>query len=287
MRTDDCRRRGGAAHPRSQRGRLMASMAGVTLLLTSCATLAGPRVGETFPTASPAKQQPRWVLTLDDEFNGQVSQPTNWNYSRGGSGWSHRELQYYTPTNASTDGRGHLVLQARKNGARYTCWYGPCRYTSARISTQGYFSQAYGKFEARIKLPKGPGIWPGLWMQSPDEPACGEIDIIETNTANPRLVEAYSHAVGQKHAAYLTTKEPLASGYHVYGITWTPSGIAWTFDGKVYSYLHAYPGWAFHCPLYMILQLAVGGGWPGRPKRTTPFPAKLSIDWIRVYREAR
>ncbi len=278
------------------------SLAAAMVVLASCSTLAGPHPAAT-PTASaqtapsgapegdpnanalgpnantPASQ---WVLTWHNEFNGPVGRPANWIYLTGGGGWSHRSLMYYTAADVSTDGHGHLVLTANKGGSSYSCWYGPCRYTSARMQTQGTFAQVYGKFEARIKIPLGRGIWPAFWMEGPN----GEIDIIETNSRKVNVVHGAAHAPGLHYPVTLTWNQPVSASYHIFGVTWTRKGVTWTIDGRAYGHLAAYPGWTLNTPFFLILDIAVGGGWPGSPDATTQFPAHLSVDWIRVYREA-
>jgi beta-glucanase (GH16 family) len=278
----------------------MTSMAAVALALTSCATLAGPRAGSgsatpaTSATTSQAAgseagaSQPKaggrhWALTWHEEFSGTPIRPANWLYLAGGNGWSHRSLMYYTPADASTDGRGHLVLTAKKGGDGHTCWYGPCRYTSARLQTQGIFAQAYGKFEARIQIPLGRGIWPAFWMEGSN----GEIDIIETNSKRPNEVHGAAHAPSMNYSASSIWNQPVSASYHIFSVIWTRTGITWTIDGRAYSHMAAYPGWTFNTPFFLILDVAVGGGWPGSPDATTRFPAYLSVDWIRVYRQVR
>jgi len=232
-----------------------------------------------------------WQLTWDDEFNGQGF-PPGWIPLTGGGedGWSHQELQWNAAGNARLDGTGQLVIAANRGGDGQVCWNGPCQYTSARIQTQGKFSQTYGLFEARIKLPAGYGLWPAFWLEGANIdkvgwPRCGEIDVIEFSDHRQRLVAGYAHAAGHSHNAYYEANEPLTAGYHVYGIEWTPSGITWLFDGRPYSYMKSYPGWPFDHPFFLILDLAVGGAFPGAPDSSTHFPSKMVVDWVRVYRK--
>lgn len=285
-------------------GRRQGLLAAAILALTSCSTLAGPNPTVTplssaatsqltapeagtpnanEPAPSPSTPGRQWALTWDEEFNGPVGRPTNWIYLSGGNGWSHRSLMYYTPANASTDGHGHLVLTANKGGSSYSCWYGPCRYTSARMQTQGTFAQTYGMFEARIKIPFGRGIWPAFWMEGHN----GEIDIIETSSLHANQVHGAAHAPGVYYPVNFNWNQPVSASYHVFGVTWTRRGVTWSIDGQAYAHMAAYPGWTLNSPFFLILDLAVGGSWPGSPDSTTQFPAYLSVDWIRVYRGVR
>lgn len=286
--------------------RVGVAMAVTFLALTSCSTQPSVRTGSGSPTpsrrggSSPAQRggsspgqtatplanaqtgthKRSWVLTWSRGFNGPARHPSGWMYPEGGSGWNHKQLQYFTASNAYIDGYGHLILTARKGGGSgYTCWYGPCEYTSVRMQTQGIFGQRYGKFEARIKIPFGRGIWPAFWIKGGQS----EIDIIETNSKKPYQVHSGAHAPGMNHTGTLRLSEPVSSNYHVFGVIWNPKGITWTIDGRVYSHLAAYSGWTFNRPFFLILEVAVGGPWPGSPNATTRFPARMSVDWIRVY----
>lgn len=295
-----------------RRWRVAASMASALLALTSCSILAGPgRAHDPAPTSDPLPssaqlhgetvtplpshsripstnnasartRQPGWILTWSKEFNGPARHPSGWAYLQGGTGWSHRQLQYFTASNAYIDGHGHLVLSARKGGQGYSCWYGPCQYTSVRMQTQGIFAQKYGMFEARIKIPVGQGIWPAFWIKGEQS----EIDIIETNSKKSYQVHSGAHAPGMNHTGTVRLGQPVSAGYHVFGAIWNRKGITWTIDGRAYSHVRAYPGWTFNTPFYLILEVAVGGTWPGPPDASTPFPSRMSVDWIRVYRQA-
>jgi beta-glucanase (GH16 family) len=231
-----------------------------------------------------------WVLSWSADF-GKPGALNKWSYYSGGNGFNLKQLQWYDRSNVSVDKSGQLVISADKTGGGNVCWYGPCRYTSARMETIDSFSQTYGEFEARIKLPPGKGLWPAFWIEGADVyqvgwPACGEIDIMEFNGANPNLVTAYAHSPQPTHKAYLTVPKPITDGFNTYGVTWTPKGITWYFNGYAYSHLAAYKGWPFDHPFFIILNLAVGGADPGSPTATTPFPAKMIVDWVRVYRQA-
>lgn len=255
--------------------------------------------------ASGARAQTRTVLVWGDEFDGPAGaavDSTKWGFDTGGGGWGNKEREYYTNTadNAALDGAGSLVITAKRNTSKkLRCWYGQCQYTSARILTRGKFSQAYGRFEARIKIPYGQGIWPAFWMlganiDAAGWPACGEIDIMENIGREPSLVHGTIHGPGYSGANGIGSQYGLASGafsdaFHVYAVEWDPNQIRWYVDGNLYetrtpSDLPAGSAWAFDRPFFLILNLAVGGSWPGGPDSTTVFPQRMLVDYVRVYR---
>jgi beta-glucanase (GH16 family) len=193
------------------------------------------------------------------------------------------------------DGQGNLVITARKEtlpGSR--CWYGTCQYTSARLLTNGKFSQTYGRFEARMRLPSGQGMWPALWMLGTGSggwPATGEIDIMENIGRLPNTVHGTIHGPGYSGSAgptaQYTAPSPLSDDFHTYAIEWQPNRISWFFDGIQYSTkTPADIGgnrWVFDHPFYLLMNLAVGGLWPGYPDASTVFPQRFLIDYVRVY----
>jgi beta-glucanase (GH16 family) len=233
----------------------------------------------------------KWRLTWADEFTGKGT-PAKWTPLTGGDGWSHKALQYYTRANAKKDGRGNLVISATttKQPGGPRCWYGPCRYNSARLQTAKSFSQAYGRFTARIKLPKGPGLWPAFWLQRVDaglvgKPTYGEIDVMETVGDEAGVVRGYAHGLKHRGGGIVRLPQSADVGdYHIYGVDWTPQSITWWVDDKPYAQFLKYSGWPFTKPFFLILNLQVGGEWPGPPNATTRFPADMTVDWIRVYR---
>jgi beta-glucanase (GH16 family) len=255
-------------------------LAGACLLVTSCGLIIRPAA---------ATPQSHWKLTWSDEFNSRAAL-NRWQYDVGGNGWSLKQLQWYDRSNATVDGQGDLDITAGKGGGGHQCWYGPCKYTSVRMSTYGKFAQTYGIIEARIKVPMARGLWPAFWIEGANVfkvgwPKCGEVDIVETNGQHPDLVQGFAHAPDYKHKAYYRLPQSLSAGYHVYGIKWTAQGISWFVDGHTYSHMSAYRGWPFSKPFYIILNLAVGGNWPGPPGPHTRFPAHMLVDWVRVYRD--
>jgi beta-glucanase (GH16 family) len=235
----------------------------------------------------PAAGQSGWKLTWSSDFGGADAR-SKWLYYSGGSGFGLKQLQWYDATNATFKRSGQLVITADKDSNGQTCWYGACQYSSARLETKNTFSQTYGEFEARIKFPAGRGLWPAFWIEGSNVyqvgwPACGEVDIVEPNSKNPYLVSGYAHAPHLRHRGFLTVTKPITAGFHTYGVVWNPHGITWYFDGHRFSHLKSYSGWPFSKPFFIILNLAVGGGYPGNPTAATPFPAKLTVDWVRVY----
>jgi beta-glucanase (GH16 family) len=241
-------------------------------------------------TSAPRRSRAHWVLTWHDEFRGH-GRPKGWTFAVGGYDAHLKQLQWYDARSAVLDGHGHLVITAHHDRSGYTCWYGPCRYTSARLQPSPLFSQTYGKFEARIKIPPGLGLWPAFWLKPVNvrgsSPSYGEIDIIEKDGRKPDIAAGYAHAFGHHHQADLVLARPLSARYHVYGLLWTAKEITWTIDGRPYSHMRAYPGWPFDRPFFLTLDLAVGGAWPGPPGPDTRFPAHMDVDWVRVYRQTR
>lgn len=224
-------------------------------------------------------------MTWNDDFR-QPGSLRNWKVMTGG--WGDQQLQGYSSKNvALVPGQG-LVLTASRGGQAQQCSYGTCSYSSGRVQTDGLFQQQYGLFTARIKLPAGRGLWPAFWMEGADAtdvawPNGGEIDVLEVNNQKPGLVEAFAHAPGLKKGFYFPLGSLLSAGYHVYGVEWTPSEITWLVDGHAFGHIKISAGSPFHQPFFLILNLAVGGVWPGPPTAATKFPAQMDVTWVRVY----
>ncbi|AWS40323.1 glycoside hydrolase family 16 protein [Streptosporangium sp. 'caverna'] len=236
-------------------------------------------------------------VTWSDEFNGTAGTSidgSKWKFDTGGSGWGNNELQYYTNStrNVSHDGQGHLAITARReNPSNLQCSYGTCQYTSGRILTADRFSQAYGRFEASIKIPKGQGIWPAFWMLGGGNwPNTGEIDIMENVGYEPNTVHGTVHGPGYSGGSGIgggrTIGAPLGDTFHTYSIDWSPNLIVWYLDGS--EYFRVTPAnirgnqWVYDHPFFMILNVAVGGNWPGNPNAGTTFPQTMLIDYVRV-----
>jgi beta-glucanase (GH16 family) len=243
------------------------------------------------------------ALTWSDEFNGSAGGPPNpskWNVIYGGGGFGNDELQYYTSNsnNLAVDGAGHLVITALSGS--YTGSDGVTRnYTSGAIQTKGLFQARYGTLDARIEIPQGQGLWPAFWAIGSDTdsvgwPQCGEIDMMENLGNDPFTIYGSIHGPqsGVANGYAITTAKhshvSLAGGFHIYGVTWSPNKLVFTLDGAAYATytpksLSPTEQWVFNKPFFLILNLAVGGGWPGSPNATTTFPAKMLVDWVRVY----
>ncbi|MFG1997266.1 family 16 glycosylhydrolase [Actinoplanes sp. NPDC048988] len=250
------------------------------------------------PSTARAEQQPL-SLAWGDEFDepaGTLPDRSKWRYDIGGGGWGNNELQYYTDSgrNAAMDGEGNLVITARQeNPVDLQCHYGRCQYTSARLLTAGLHEQKYGRFEARMKLPSGQGLWPAFWMLGGTTwPDRGEIDIMENIGREPRDVHGTLHGPGYSGGNAVSSRYVLQSGaftddFHTFGVDWAPEAISWYVDGVKYAQktLADIRGgkWVFDHPFFMILNLAVGGSWPGSPTSSTLFPQRLLVDYVRVW----
>ena len=254
--------------------------------------------------ASRAKDA-KWILTWSDEFNssnGSGVDLSKWVFDVGGKGWGNHELECYTnrPQNAYIQA-GNLVIQAVREN--YTGTDGVSRkYTSARLKTVGKFSQTYGRFESRIEIPSGQGMWPAFWMLGDDIeklgwPDCGEIDIMENIGKEPSTVHGSIHGPGFSGAdgieAHYTlpAKRRFADDFHVFAVEWEPNTIRFYVDDDLYATRtrsDMAPGrkWVFDHPFFLLLNIAVGGDWPGDPDATTVFPQNMLVDYVRVYRRA-
>jgi beta-glucanase (GH16 family) len=245
----------------------------------------------------------KWTLVWSDEFNrpdGSSPDPAKWTVIEDCSGFGNRELEYYTPRASNVHlENGSLVLTARKE--TYTGPDGVTReYTSGRLQTAGRFQQQYGRFEARIKVPKGQGLWPAFWMLGSDFesvkwPACGEMDIMENIGAEPAKVHGSLHGPGYSGGNPLTGVYTLPApaqfghAFHVFAMEWDPTGIRFYVDNTLYETQTVDsipPGkrWVFDHPFFILFDLAVGGYWPGDPNAATSFPATMLVDYVRVYK---
>jgi beta-glucanase (GH16 family) len=243
--------------------------------------------GALAPTLAPAAN---FELAWTDDFNGPTGarpDPKKWVYDIGYGNrlWGNNEFQTYTkkPGNVRLDGAGHLVITARREHDG--------KYTSARIKTLGKFGQRYGRFEARIQIPRGPGLLPAFWGmgEKGSWPDNGEIDIMENVGESPRTVFSNIHGPGYDGSGQHTLSTDLSKAFHVYGIEWTPHGIEWFLDGAAFKKVTPKdlpPGkrWVFDDQaLYLLLDVAVGGDWPGRPVDEV-LPQQMRVDWVKVWR---
>uniref|UniRef100_T1J6Q0 GH16 domain-containing protein n=1 Tax=Strigamia maritima TaxID=126957 RepID=T1J6Q0_STRMM len=240
-----------------------------------------------------------WELIWQDNFDHHID-TQNWVHEIGDGcpnicGWGNNELQYYTDSSSNSYVQGgHLVIQAKKENLHNK------EYTSARMITKGKAQWRYGKFEISAKLPKGSGIWPAIWMLPVnnilgDWPRSGEIDIMELLGQEPSIAHCTAHYgnsyndKGQKSTSYNLATGSFSDDFHLYEIIWNEDKITWYIDGnKVQEVIngqtppYTYP---FNSDdFFLILNVAVGGYWPGSPKDDTTFPVKMEVDYIRIYR---
>ncbi len=248
-----------------------------------------------------------WELAWSDEFdqpNGSAPDAAKWVLDLGGGGWGNNELQTYTSRRVNSRiENGRLVIEARRE--RFTGTDGLARdFTSARLKTLGKHAVTYGRIEACIQVPKGQGLWPAFWtlgvnLPSVGWPTCGEIDILENIGREPDLAHGTLHgpgysgdrAIGETWKLGKGTGKSLADDFHVFAIEWEATRLRWFVDGQHYFTLtpaNLPPGakWVFDKPQFLLLNLAVGGNWPGSPDATTQFPQQMKVDYVRVYRRA-
>jgi beta-glucanase (GH16 family) len=275
------------------------------LTLTAFLALALAACGEINGTSAPAAATPpQWQLVWSDEFNGpngSPPDPANWTYDIGGGGWGNQELETYTnrPVNVRVEDSDLVITALEENYTGPDAITRP--YTSARLKTQGLFSQAYGKFEARIRIPSGQGLWPAFWMLGSNFgqvpwPSPGEIDIMENIGKEPSTVHATVHGPGYSGDNGISASFTLPNGgrfaddFHVFSLEWEPAEIRFYVDDTLYktvspSELPAGADWVFDHPFFIILNVAVGGDWPGNPDSTTVFPQTMLVDYVRVYKD--
>ncbi|ACS89387.1 glycoside hydrolase family 16 protein [Thermococcus sibiricus] len=247
-----------------------------------------------------------WELIWYDDFEGEKVNENYWTFEIGNGhaygipGWGNYELEYYSPNNTRIE-NGTLVIEARKEWV--TDEYGTYMYTSSRLKTQGKVEvEPPARIEAKMKLPNGKGLWPAFWMLGTNIgevgwPQCGEIDIMEFVGHEPRTVHGTVHGPGYSGGRSITNSYTLPEGvpdftedFHVFTIEWFPDRIEWYVDGKLYHVVTKEQvetmdnEWVFDKPFYIIINLAVGGNWPGVPNARTKFPARMYVDYVRVYR---
>lgn len=234
-------------------------------------------------------------IVWQQEFDGPPGAAPDysvWSHDLGAGGWGNSELQTYTDSraNSALDGQGNLVLTARRetDGS----------YTSARLQTNDKVELQYGRVEARIQIPRGQGIWPAFWMLGADLPGvpwpqAGEIDVMENVGFEPHLVHGTVHGPGYSGSGGIsgTSMHPqgwsFADTFHTFAVDWRPGSITWSVDGVVYHQVtrESLGGreWVFDKPYFLVLNVAVGGSWPGYPDASTVFPQQMKVDYVRVY----
>jgi beta-glucanase (GH16 family) len=269
-------------------------------LLAAASLFSSPSIGG--EQASARMHGRGWKLVWSDEFNGangSAVDDSKWVREVGAGIWGNHELEYYTDRTENAFIRdGTLVIRARREN--YVGRDGVAEnYTSARLKTAGRFSQAYGRFEARIKIPAGQGMWPAFWMIGDDInkvgwPACGEIDIMENIGKEPSTIHGSIHGpgfvgdVGIEAPYTLSGKRRFADDFHLFAVEWEPNAIRFYVDEDLYAtrtHADLHPGWkwVFDHPFFLVLNLAVGGDWPGNPDATTVFPQEMLVDYVRIY----
>ena len=230
-----------------------------------------------------------WNLVWQDEFdiNGPIDN-TKWTYDLGAGGWGNNELQAYTNNSDNVIVKDGFLQITAKNSP----------FTSARVNTSGLFEQAYGRFEARIKMPWGPGIWPAFWLlganfETVGWPQCGEIDIMEFRGQEPNLIHGTVHGPGYSAANGITKSYGFENDrfdvdFHVFAIEWGENYIDFYVDDSLYQRItpdDVTGEWVYDHPFYIILNVAVGGDYVGFPTEKTDFPQTMFVDWVRVYEE--
>lgn len=292
------------------------------LLSAGLLVLAGCTATSPFPGQAGAG----WRLVWSDEFNGPAVDRTKWNFDQGNgftvpdtkawiAGWGNNELQYYTDRHENA---------CVKKGLLHICAvrepYQKCQYTSARLVTKGLFGKTYGRFEFRATLPCGPGLWPALWLLPVDNAyggwaASGEIDVMEARGQEPSKVLGTIHFGSRwphndhSGAEYVFPDQAGINDFHVYALEWEPGVMRWYVDGHLYSTKRQW--WScskinsrhegvrpteqaertpwpapFDKPFYLVMNLAVGGRFPGNPDASTTFPTEMVVDYVRVFDKA-
>ncbi|MFT4804597.1 MAG: beta-glucanase (GH16 family) [Psychroserpens sp.] len=257
-----------------------------------------------FITSSCATDDTQTVATFtelvwQDEFDteGAVN-PENWTHEigTGTNGWGNNELEYYTDRSENATVQNGLLVISAKNEE-----FNGSSYTSARIITKGKFEQTHGRFEARIKLPSGQGIWPAFWLLGDDSngseiwPQIGEIDIMENVGDEPTKIFGTVHGPGYSGGesigkSYELQNDRFDAGFHVFGIEWGKNYINYYVDDVLYNQItpdDVTGEWVFNDgPFYIILNVAVGGSYPGSPNASTVFPQNMLVDYVRVYKNS-
>ncbi len=271
----------------------------ITLTITAASLLISLFAQTAFGTQAAQAAAPAagtWNLVWSDDFNGangSAMDPAKWTYDTGGKWGNGTELQNYTnrTTNVSKQ-NGNMVITAKKEN------YSGNQYTSARIKTQGKFTMTYGRYEARMKIPYGKGIWPAFWLLGADIdtagwPQSGEIDVMEHVNKDASIVSTI-HMPGTSSDAKVGMAYTLpgnvsfSNDYHIYAVEWETDAVRFYVDNTLFQTINkanmpAGSTWVFNKPFYIIFNVAVGGSWPGSPDSTTAFPQSMYVDYVRVY----
>ncbi len=230
----------------------------------------------------------------EEDFIGDEIDNSIWTHEIGGNGWGNNELQYYTksPKNSFQTG-GYLFIEALEQSV------GGNGYTSARLISKDKYEVKYGRIDIRAKLPEGKGLWPALWMLGANIddvswPRCGEIDIMELVGNQPQIVHGTAHYFGSGNShefkglsTFLSGGKKFSQEFHVFSLVWKENSLEWQMDGKKFFSLKPSDvngaDWPFNNDFFFILNVAVGGNWPGAPNASTVFPQQMLVDYIRVF----
>lgn len=248
-----------------------------------------------------------WVQVWSDEFDGPAGasiDTSKWKYDLGDGcpgvcGWGNNEKEYYRSdtANIQLNGQGLLQIGARVAPAALTCYYGPCRYTSAKITTRGTMTVTWGRVEARIKLAAGQGLWPAFWLLGNNIdvvgwPTCGEMDIMENKGSQTSMTSSAVHGPGYSgNTPFAHVYQPVTTtDFHVYAVEWNSTSIRFFVDSVQHyevgrANVQSHGNWVFDSPFYAILNLAVGGHFDGDPQSDAIFPATMLVDYVRVFRK--
>ncbi len=281
--------------------RLRRDRAAVLIALTALLVCGSESFWRWYPTGQAASATV-WSLVWSDEFdgpNGSAVDSTKWGFDIGGNGWGNNELETYTNRTVNSDLEGgSLVIKTLKE-----TFTGPDNitrnFTSARLLTKNKFTLTYGRVEARIKVPFGQGLWPAFWMLgdnigSVSWPNCGEIDVMENIGKEPSIVHGTFHGPGYSGANGITAaytlpgRQKFSDDFHTFAVEWEPNVMRFYVDGLRYKTrtpadLPQGTTWVFNHPFFILLNVAVGGGFPGNPDETTVFPQRMQVDYVRVY----
>src|SRR4051794_20845478 len=252
------------------------------------------------PTPALPQTLAGWELVWNDEFNGETLDLSKWEFEVNANGGGNRELQYYVTNNVRVHG-GILTIEARKE--HYVGTQGARDYTSSRIRTKRKGDWLLGRFDTRAKLPRGKGMWPAIWMLPSENryggwPHNGEIDIMELLGHEPQKVYGTLHFtdVRRRHASsgnhLVLSPGSFADDFHVFRLDWETNAMRWYVDDRLY---HTVTNWQsgtnsspapFNQKFHLLLNLAVGGNWPGNPDSSSSFPQAMVVDYVRVYRKS-
>ncbi|MFD5224604.1 family 16 glycosylhydrolase [Microbacterium sp. NPDC058342] len=294
------------ARSRRRKGLIIAGAAAAAVLAAagSGAVAAVSSAHAPAATEASASSSPFWA----DDFDGAAGtrpDSAHWNTEVGNrdqEGWWNNELQYYTAdaANSAVNGSGQLIISAREAtaGQHLPCYpSGSCEYTSARLTTEGNVSLTYGRADIRAKIPTGQGLLPAIWMLGNNGqiwPAQGEIDIVEVVGGEPNTAYGTLHGPTYYNENGIGGTYDLgaaaSSAWHVYSVIKQPEKITWLVDDEPYfeltpNDLPSTQDWVFEQDMHLLLNVAVGGDWPGDPDASTSFPAEMRIDYVHLYGE--